>query len=337
MSGAVAQAQEQETAQSSSADADGDGLIEVSTLAQLDAIRLDPNGDGVIPLPPPVELIPLPCQGFGCPPEEVIKERNEEREKEHARQMARQMQLRAEYAAAFSFEADGSACPSSGGCRGYELTTDLDFDENGDGEITEAGDPTYWNDGAGWEPMNYEAMFEGNGHTISNLYVNGSADTTDVGLFGRLGASSEVRRLGLVDADVNYDLMYIAGGSAGALAGRNDGRIVVCYVTGSLSGSSMGPQARRPFYGWGFFPPASGIGLLVGVNRGTIAVSNASGSVSESHLFPEVITIGLNTVRGWKNAMGGLVGENRGSIYASHATGSVNYLGGSIVILGADW
>lgn len=53
MSGAVAQAQGQETAQSQPSDADGDGLIEVSTLAQLNAMRLDPNGDGVIPCPHP--------------------------------------------------------------------------------------------------------------------------------------------------------------------------------------------------------------------------------------------------------------------------------------------
>ena len=31
-----------------------------------------------------------------------------------------------------------------------EVMNDLDFDENGDDQITEAGDPTYWDGGAGW-------------------------------------------------------------------------------------------------------------------------------------------------------------------------------------------
>ena len=319
-------------AQSPPADSDGDGLIEVSTLAQLNAMRGDPDGDGEIPLPPPVELLPQCAEGSDCPNAEAIKEENEKREKEHALAMARQTELRAEYAAAFSFEADGSACPSNGGCRGYELTADLDFDENGDGEITGA-DAAYWNDGAGWDPMDYEAVFEGNGHTIKNLYIKGSASTTDVGLFGRLGAGGEVRRLGLVDADVNYYLMYIAGGSAGALVGRNEGRIVACYVTGSLNGASMGPQTRRPFYGASGRPPASSIGLLVGVNRGTIAVSHASGSVNESHSDPG-LRGSVTILPGWKNAIGGLVGENLGSITTSYATGSVNYDGTGRVILG---
>ena len=318
-------------AQSPPADPDGDGLIEVSTLAQLNAMRLDPDGDGEIPLPPPVELV-AQCQGFGCPTEEAIKEENENREKEHALATARQMELRADYAAAFSFEADGSACPYNGGCLGYELTADLDFDENGDGEITSA-DAAYWNDGAGWEPMDYEAVFEGNGHTIKNLYIKGSASATNVGLLGRLGAGGEIRRLGLVDVDVNYYLMYMAGRSAGALAGRNDGRIVACYVTGSVNGTSMGPQEQRSEYGaWGY-PPASGIGLLVGVNRGAIAVSHVNGSVSESHSDPGLQT-SLTVKPRWKNAIGVLVGENLGVIAASHATGSVNYDGSGFIILG---
>ena len=319
-------------AQSPPGDADGDSLIEVSTLAQLNAMRLDPDGDGEIPLPPPVELCQSPSFLCGIT-EEDVKRENEKREKEHALATARQMQLRADYAAAFSFEADGSACPTSGGCRGYELNADLDFDENGDREITEAGDSTYWNDGAGWEPMDYNAMFEGNGHTISNLYINGSANMTEVGLFGRLGDGSEVRRLGLVDADVNYYLMYVVGGSAGALAGRNDGRIVACYVTGSVSGTSMGPQARQPRYGSLGWPPASAIGLLLGVNRGTIAASHASGSVNESHSDPGLRPSGTVWPE-WKNAIGGLVGENLGSITASYATGSINYDGSGHVILG---
>ncbi len=108
-------------------------------------------------------------------------------------------------------------------CHGYELITDLDFDENGNG----VRDDTY-NTGAGWRPIMgktypedsllasiilgergvmtganvefslakmFHAVFEGNGHTISNLYVNHNSNF--VGLFGWL-ALSEIRNIGLI-------------------------------------------------------------------------------------------------------------------------------------------
>ncbi len=54
-------------------------------------------------------------------------------------------------------------CPS-GTCTGYELRADLTFDENGDGQMTATGDPTYWNSGSGWQPLGYyAAAFQGNG------------------------------------------------------------------------------------------------------------------------------------------------------------------------------
>ena len=85
-------------------------------------------------------------------------------------------------------------------CTGYELTADLDFDENGD----DSRNDTY-NTGSGWDPIGsfargyFDATFDGNGHTISNLFINRS--TTDyVGLFGE--TIGTLRDLGLEDADV---------------------------------------------------------------------------------------------------------------------------------------
>ncbi|GLS24712.1 hypothetical protein [Marinibactrum halimedae] len=87
-------------------------------------------------------------------------------------------------------------CPNSG-CFGYELTADLSFDTSGDGKI-DADDAYFDYDGDGsnngWLPIGndtagFEAVFNGNGHTISGLYIN--RDQTDIetqgnniGLFG---------------------------------------------------------------------------------------------------------------------------------------------------------
>lgn len=66
-------------------------------------------------------------------------------------------------------------CPETG-CNGFELTTDLDFDTNGDGVID--SQDTYWNDGQGWLPIAtgynkyFSANFNGNGYAIKNLYID---------------------------------------------------------------------------------------------------------------------------------------------------------------------
>ena len=66
------------------------------------------------------------------------------------------------------------------GCSGYELLADLDFDTDGDGAVD--SDDDYWNDGDGWEPIGWDsrgfsrffnAAFDGNEHTLSNLFTAG--------------------------------------------------------------------------------------------------------------------------------------------------------------------
>ena len=96
-------------------DADGDGLIGVHTPAQLDALRHDLDGDGE----------PAAAGAAG-------------------------------YAAAFgatdSETGTGTvSCLAAGGCRGYELGSDLDLDTNGSGG-PDAGD-AYWHGGSGWLPL----------------------------------------------------------------------------------------------------------------------------------------------------------------------------------------
>ena len=76
---------------------------------------------------------------------------------------------------------------------GYELMNDLDLETS---RWASAVSTT------GWVPISsFTATFEGNGHTISNLYINTS--TLDyVGLFGRLGNGGEIRNLGLEGGSV---------------------------------------------------------------------------------------------------------------------------------------
>lgn len=68
----------------------------------------------------------------------------------------------------------GCADSPTGACHGYELMNDLDFDTNGDGLFDE--NDSFWNDGAGWDPIgeqgdHFTANLEGNQFTIRNLYI----------------------------------------------------------------------------------------------------------------------------------------------------------------------
>ena len=79
----------------------------------------------------------------------------------------------ADYAAAFSDADTGTLC-SVASCAGYELTANLDFDTNGNGEADE-GD-VYWNSGSGWIPIGesgdpFVTTFEGGEpHNLQSVY-----------------------------------------------------------------------------------------------------------------------------------------------------------------------
>ena len=74
-----------------------------------------------------------------------------------------------------------------------------------------------WTTGEGWQPIQsgeawivaenpFAATFDGNGHTISNLYINRRTDDPEdyapVGLFGSTTPDSVIRNVGLVDVNV---------------------------------------------------------------------------------------------------------------------------------------
>ncbi|MCY4558322.1 MAG: Ig-like domain-containing protein, partial [Chloroflexi bacterium] len=249
-------------------DADDDGLIEICNLAQLVAIDYDLDGDGT------------PSTS-------------------HTSYNAYNIPTRPVYAAAFPGAASGMGCPQTG-CIGYELTTDLDFDRNGNGRADA-------NDGykeAGWigigewgkgHEVGFAAIFEGNGHVIRNLYLyNGSYN----GLFHRTLDAAVIRNVGVEDVLLKGGDYYVAG-----LVGENRGTIINSYTTGQVSGSN-------------------GVGGLVG---GSYDTSMIIGSYSTA------------TVTGSSDDVGGLVGGNEGTIIASYATGNVtgtgeaddNYVAGS--------
>ncbi len=238
-------------------DTDGDGLIEISSLAQLNAIRWDLDGDGA----------------------EV-----------NGADVA--------YAAAFPDAVSGMGCPTTAGCTGYELMADLDFDTDADGDVDAADQ--YWHSGAGWAPIGgFAATFEGNGHTIANLYINRSSGA--IGLFGSVSAGGQVRHVGVRDVAVTGSgESWVVGG----LVGLNQGSIVASYASGAVTGSGH----------------YSDVGGLVGFNGGS---GDAQGSIVASYATGAVTGPGNNSDVGGLVGFNGGSGDAQGSIVASYATGTV--------------
>lgn len=102
---------------------------------------------------------------------------------------------------------------SASGCNGYELTTDLNFDSNGNQQF-DAGD-AFWNNGKGFEPignwnLKFAAEFHGQGHTLYNLTINRLGEYFTA-LFGYLEQAS------IHDLKLTADIL--GGGNSGALVG----------------------------------------------------------------------------------------------------------------------
>ncbi|MYC32167.1 MAG: hypothetical protein F4X64_03200 [Chloroflexi bacterium] len=241
------------------------------------------------------------------------------------------------YAAAFPNAADGMGCPSDG-CIGYELVADLDFGSSVSAQ--------------GWEPIGYynsdddyagfNAVFEGNDHTISNLYISRN-DTYNVGLFGWAGAESVIRQVRLLNVSV------IGQNHVGGLVGWNDGSIGDSYVTGNVVGDLdfgglVGRQGEAGSitrsYATASVSGRQSSGGLVGRNDGQISASYATGNSAASGpnagglVAYNTGTIAASYATGSATSgddVGGLVGENTasGTITASYATGNVTAVGTS--------
>ena len=299
-------------------DWDDDGLIEVNRLAKLDAVRWDLNGDGAV-------------------------------------DTGTSLADTAKYNAAFAGGLTGKGClrdhdantatAKIAGCIGYELTKDLDFDTDGDGATyttsstgTVTGDSgdAYYNADAGWKPIGnlsnrFTATFDGNGNTLSNLFIKGTG-SNPFGLFGVVGTSGRVERLGVLDVKLTGSIPY-----AGGLVGANYGTISDSYTTGSVTGSGYtGAVGGLVGTSYGSISDsyATGsvtghdhqyVGGLVGSNEGT---SNLPGAISASYATSSVsksFSPSFSTPHSY-GGVGGLVGNNQddGTISASYATGSVS-------------
>lgn len=203
----------------------------------------------------------------------------------------------------------------------YELGSDID-----------ASVTSTWNNGAGFDPlfntylysdpnepnMNYNMLayfrgtFDGNNHTISNLYINRPDETNGIGLFGSTNEAT-IKNLGLIN--VNFSGASGNGDVAGGLiGGAQNTTIENTYVTGTvttLGNSSVG----------GLVGDASNTTIRNSYSTANITGGNCVGGLV-GNLYNSSITNSYSTglVSGNGNvwAIGGLVGNSNSTITNSY-------------------
>ena len=215
-------------------------------------------------------------------------------------------------------------CPDfpTTGCRGFELTRDLNFR---DAMSYQSGViNSEWTEN--WEPIAdadspFDAVFNGNGYDIRHLSLRGLDGKGALGLFHTLGVNAVVENLRLRNVTI-HDVMGSSDTSVvaihqGSLAGENRGRISNVGVSGStilatLTSADASAVAK--------------IGGLVGLNNSVALNNSNSGVISHSFAHIYIHSEISAQMQSLQNIIGGLVGSNLSSaeIRNSYAVGTAS-------------
>jgi hypothetical protein len=208
-------------------------------------------------------------------------------------------------------------------------------------------------DGKGWQPIGaegnaFKGEFDGNGHMISDLFID-RPEEDEVGLFGRV-QEGLIENLGLVnvyvtgkkyvgalvgyswkgtlDSDIRppgsntYSSGIVTGEeNVGGLVGNNyDGIVNQCESSAEVFHASSTPDEDC----WR-------AGGLVGLNSGTVLHCDYNGVVNGDHQVGGLVGLNEGTVENSSfsysvvgvDQVGGLVGYNSGTVINSYSSGSV--------------
>ena len=159
-----------------------------------------------------------------------------------------------------------------------------------------------------WEPITtFLGTFDGQGHTISGLYIHGQADKdyTNTGLFGVVGIPGEEANAKICNVGIKasvFDLREITkrGDQIGLLAGNFlDGSASQCFAHGKIVGNNI------YYY----------IGGLIGLLGGQKGIQYGEAIVTDCYARVDIISTS-------QGVLGGIVGRNeRAALNNSFATG----------------
>ena len=284
-------------------DADDDGLIEIEWLEQLNAVRWDLDGDGLVDDENNAEgylaAFPGAEEEMGC--------------------------------------ADG--CQGYELTRDLDFQSASSYASGVVNEKWTSGNG-WLPIGYSYRPP-FLSTFGGNEHTIANLYIN-RIDKNQPEVSGLFGVSEgHIRQVGVTDVDVSG--RSFAGGLVGENQGRITSSYATGNVSGENVGGLIGASTNYGVivssHATSNVLGRADTGGLVGHNIGSITSSYATGNVSnDEHSAGGLVGVNsgngsiissyaTGSVSGGGNA-GGLVARNGGTITLSYATGSVFSDGG---------
>lgn len=180
------------------------------------------------------------------------------------------------------------------------LTENITINENvldENGSLNEEKSDTF----EPWTPIgsdvsnNYTGTFDGNGHTISGLYVD--SNDQEVGLFGCVGKKGKIQNVGVVDSYISATGDKVC---VGGVCGYNvGGTIESCYNTGTITATATA-QATGIY---------SSVGGVCGFSFWNIFNCYNTGKVS---------------VTGDRACVGGVCGYNTKNIKNCYNTGKIS-------------
>ena len=210
-------------------------------------------------------------------------------------------------------------------------TVNIDFGENEQAVDWDGDGTATWDteDQKGFRPIGlspyFTGSYNGNGHTVSNLYINRS--DSFIGLFGVVQSGGKIENLGVVACNITGGVTSTTGGLAGQ---NNNGSSTItnCYSTGNVTG-------------------VNSVGGLVGYNNSLIPITNcySTCNVSGTHNIGGLVgyngfatvsnSYSTGIVSGTGTWVGGLVGNSNNSslITNCYSTGNVsgaNNVGGLV-------
>ena len=254
---------------------------------------------------------------------------------------------------------DGSAlygenigCPA-GGCYGFELTRDLDFDTDQNGRF-HSGD-TYWDDAKGWVPLGdsnqpFTAVFNGNYYKILNLRIARPLQDR-VGVFGATD-DAQIRNVGINGQVLGREFVGSLTGQSrfttvenvfflgdvigdrnvgGIIGDQNSGMTKAVYAAGTLRSERDGGGIVGYVLNNGIVDAAVSEMRINGQQfTGGIVGTFISGHLRSSAAFGLVSNV--------DNNVGGLIGWSdddfvnvSDSYWSTDSTGQITFSGGGVV------
>ena len=179
-----------------------------------------------------------------------------------------------------------------------------------------------------WPPIGsevsnkYTGTFDGDGHTISGLYIN-IIDSDDpreeayAGLFGCVGSGGNIQNVGVEDSYIRVFPQNTAYDYAGGVCGSNEGTITNCYNTGTVSGGTVGGVCGQNYNGT--ITNCYNTGEVSGTYAGGVCGWNKLNSTTENTI---INCYNIGKVSG--DYVGGVCGLNEGTIIGCNNRGEVS-------------